>query len=77
MTGQSNPVAASSGEVKLRRATVMRFYCPACPATPGDPCVVEGTGEVRSALHRARVQKAERLIGSKLRAEGKLSAPSR
>lgn len=63
--------------MKLRRATVERFYCPVCPAGPGDPCVVEGTGEVRSTLHRQRVVKAENLIAAKLRAEGKLAARTR
>jgi hypothetical protein len=55
--------------LKLRRATVLKFFCPSCPAKPGQPCVIEGTGEVRD-----RLEKAERLISAVLRQHGKLPA---
>jgi hypothetical protein len=64
----------SGTKLKLRRATVLKFFCPACPAKPGQPCVIEGTGEVRDKLHRDRVEKAERLISAVLRQHGKLPA---
>lgn len=71
-TGESTSEPASS--IKLRRGTVMRFFCPVCPAKPGQPCVIEGTGEVRERLHKDRVEKAERLISAVLRQHGKLPA---
>lgn len=45
---------------------MLKFYCPACPAEPGAPCIVEGTGEIRPQLHMARVRKAETIIGGTL-----------
>lgn len=73
--GQSSPGAESRRpELKLRRATVLRFWCPACGAGPGQPCVIEGTGELRDKLHQARVHKAEDLIAAKLRAVGRFPA---
>jgi hypothetical protein len=60
--------------MKLRRETVQKFWCPACGAGPARPCVIEGTGELRPGLHRARIEKAERLIEATLRAHGKLTA---
>jgi hypothetical protein len=57
--------------VKLRRETVQKFWCPACGATPGQVCVIEGTGEPRPKVHGARVDKAERIISATLREQGK------
>lgn len=47
--------------MKLRRETVQRFWCPVCEAAPGKPCH-DGDHEPRISNHRARVEKAERLI---------------
>jgi hypothetical protein len=58
--------------MRLRRETVRKFWCPTCGAAPGQPCVIEGTGEVRAQLHAVRVDKAEQMIEATLRAAGKL-----
>lgn len=72
--GQSNRDAAPG--IKLRRSTVLKFWCPVCGAPPSTPCAVEGTGEVRAKLHRGRVEKAEELISAKLRALGRFPPPA-
>jgi hypothetical protein len=56
--------------VRLKRETVSKFWCPACNARPGQPCLVEGTGESRPAMHAARVKKAEQLIAASLKRGG-------
>lgn len=42
--------------MKLRRETIQKFWCPSCGSGPGQPCVIEGTGEMRTALHRPRIE---------------------
>jgi len=54
--------------MKLRTATVKRFYCPSCGAPPDAPCRAPD-GSDRATLHKSRVMKAERLISATLRAE--------
>lgn len=71
--GGESTADRSETKLKLRRATVMRFWCPECQAGPGQRCVTE-TGEVRDKLHLDRVEKAERLISAVLRQHGKLPA---
>jgi hypothetical protein len=57
--------------MKLKGETVKKFWCPACKAEPGRPCLIEGTGDFRPAMHAARVRKAERMISDSLRGAGK------
>ena len=68
-------VPSEHTELRLRRQTVMRFFCPVCNAAPEQPCVVVETGEVRGAMHIDRVDKAQRMLYERLQQFGRIRPP--